>query len=143
MIAASRAWLTLIVVTRAHTINCKKLRAATVIDTSALAYPKIHPKRDRRYLKWLRYRECAIKGKLNQRTDIRHICYRPDGFCDPCHIAKALSGRLKVSDHLAIPLCRDAHWENESNMQRFDDDYGINRFELAAEYYARFLEETK
>lgn len=65
------------------------------------------------------------------------------GLNDPMHCGKAYSGRLKRSDRDAITGCRHAHREQEPNMDRFDSDYGINRFELAAQFYARFVAQTE
>lgn len=118
------------------------------MDTRELRFKKDHPHRDPEYLKWLRFQPCAIKGKTNQRTGVKHECwspeYRPGVFLsDPCHTGKAYSGRLKRSDSGCIALCRHAHREQEGNMDRFDGDYGIERFALASELYARFQKEQR
>lgn len=115
-------------------------------DTTALQFRKIHPERDPEYLRWLRFQPCVAEGLTNNRTGVAHVCWSPDMrgprfVSDPMHCQKAMSGRLKQSDRGAIPGCRHLHRESEANMDRADADYGIDRFALADEFYARFLRE--
>jgi len=112
----------------------------TGMDTSGLPHRKIHPDRDESYLRWLRFQDCAIKGRNG------HECWSPDSMprrqlSDAAHTGKAFSGRLKQSDRGCIPLCRFAHDEQERNMDAFDRKYGIDRFAVAAEHYARFRQD--
>lgn len=60
---------------------------------------------------------------------------------DPMHVAKAISGRLKISDRYAIPGCRHCHVESEGRQARFDEDYGVDSLALAEEHYARYKKE--
>lgn len=112
-------------------------------DTRDLKFRKIHPLRDRGYLTWLGTKRCSIYGMTNQRTGIPHVCWSPELFrmspkSDPAHTGKAYSGKLKRADSGAFPLCRHAHREQEPNMDRFDSDYGIDRHEIAAEFYDEY-----
>ena len=118
------------------------------IDTSQLRHRKEHPDRCPKYLRWLTKQSCVIAGKENQRTGVLHICWHPDQAgrsfipSDPAHPDKSISGKLKVSDSDCMPLCRHAHREQEPNHDQFDRDYGIDRFAIADEHFARFEKET-
>src|SRR5438128_1584972 len=73
------------------------------MDTSGMKLRKIQPMRDKAYLRWITFRPCAIEGKTNQRTDIRHICWSPAQLngrfkSDPAHANASYSGRLKRND---------------------------------------------
>lgn len=120
---------------------------AEPMDTSKLAHRKMHPLRNARFLKSLTFKRCTIEGKTNRRTGVVHVCWHPGGrrgdhfISDPAHTGKAISGRVKRHDSGAFPLCRHAHNEQEDNMPRFDDDYGIDRHEIAAELYEQFLKD--
>lgn len=119
------------------------------IDTSELAHRKIHPARDEAYLRWLRTQPCAIAGMVDRDTDQPHVCWHPNQLSyrrfasDPAHTGKAYSGRLKRSDQEAIPLCRHAHNLQEDRMNAFDARFGVNRFSVAAEHFARFVAEQE
>lgn len=126
-------------------------------DTKGLALRKLHPERDRCYLKWLRFRTCKVHGKTDSLTDQPHICWSYEraastatGFMsDPSHNAKAYSGNLKRSDipsdssSGAISLCRLAHRFSEANADEFDRRFGINRHEIGREQYEEYLAEME
>lgn len=122
---------------------------AEPVDTSELQHRKMHPARDDAYKAWLRTQSCAIKGLVDKDTDQPHVCWHPNQLAynryasDPAHTGKAYSGRLKRSDRECIPLCRHAHDLQEDRMNAFDARFGINRFDVAAECYARFAEEQE
>jgi len=119
------------------------------IDTRELQFRKIHPDRNDAYKKWLRFQLCAIKDLIDSRTTQPHICWSPakDQFnrylSDPAHTGKAYSGKLKRNDSGCFPLCRIAHNLQEDRMNDFDQRYGIDRFAIAEEHFARFLESTR
>lgn len=125
----------------------REQRTPEQVDTTPLKFRKIHPLRDKGYLRSLTFQVCNIEGKTNRRNGVVHVCYHPRGrfgnrwYSDPAHTGKAISGRLKRADSGAFSLCRHAHDEQEGNMQRFDDDYGIDRFAIAEEQYARYEKE--
>lgn len=124
----------------------RRAKAGDQVDTRDLKHRKVHPDRDEAYKRWLRTQPCVIKGKTNKRTDVLHVCWHPDQVgpvipSDPAHPSKAMSGRVKVSDSDCMPLCRHAHNEQEWKHERFDHDYGIDRFAIGAEHYARFQKE--
>ena len=117
------------------------------IDTRDLPLRKIHPEREPEFLTWLRFRPCSIAGREDSLTGSMPVCWSPESLgpgrylSDPAHTGKAYSGRLKRTDRGAFPLCRHAHRLQESQMDRFDLRYGINRHEIAAEMWKRFSEE--
>ena len=117
------------------------------LDTRDLPLRKIHPEREPEFLAWLRFRPCSIAGLVDSITGQPHVCWSPERLgpgrflSDPAHTGKSYSGRLKRTDRGAFPLCRHGHRDQESNMDRFDARYGINRHEIAAEMWKRFAEE--
>jgi len=114
------------------------------VDTSGMAHGKIRPDRNPVYLAWLYSQPCAVAGKVNARTGLAHICWSPDRTelgrpqSDPCHTSKFGLGR-KGPDSECLPLCRAAHEAHEHAMDTFDRAFGIDRFEIAREHFARFV----
>jgi hypothetical protein len=118
------------------------------MDTSELPLSKIHPFRDPRYLRWLRYQSCVIAGLTDLIAGQLHVCWSPRKKLaggrypsDPAHLEKAYSGRLKRDDRYAIPLCRLGHKLHEGADERFAQRFGINTKQIAEEHYARFKKE--
>jgi len=124
-------------------------RIDSSINTSALQHRKLHPFRDKGFLLWLTRQLCVIFGLIDKLTDQPHICWSPDKIgggqfrSDPCHLEKAISGRIKRDDRYALPGCRLAHNMQEGDTERFGRRFGINCVEKAEEYYARYLAETE
>lgn len=125
--------------------------AAEPTDTRSLAFRKIHPERDLEYRRWLRFRDCRVKGRIDLLTDQPHICWNPDERfkADPAHTGKAYSGALKRSDIPSeyasgmLSLCRHAHRMQESNMDEFDRRFGINRHGEARAQHAEYIAEKE
>lgn len=120
--------------------------AAQGMDTSELPLRKVHPHRSPEYLAWLRTQPCIIKNMVDRETEQRHVCWSPrvDRFdrpmSDPMHITRLGKG-IKADDRLCVPGCRHAHRQSESQERRFEQRYGVNLRELAAEHFARFEHE--
>lgn len=118
------------------------------IDTRGLRFRKIHPDRDDEYRRWLMFQPCAVRGLIDNETGQAHVCWSPANVngrpaSDPCHTGKAYSGKLKRNDSECMPLCRHAHRMHEDQMDRFDRRFGIDRYAVAREHFARFSEEQE
>lgn len=110
------------------------------------------PVRDEGYLSFLRSHACTVSrweggaGVCQSATWALQIILRRGALLimprsTAAHPKKATSGREKVGDDQCIPLCEAHHAEQELNHDAFDRKYGIDRYELAKKYYARYLEE--
>jgi hypothetical protein len=102
-------------------------------DTSELQHRKLHLIRSEGFKAFIRLKRCAIEKKLD------HKCWTPraHGLSDPAHTTKA-GLALKGPDSGLIPLCRLAHSEQELDMDAFDQKYGINRHQIAADLWAQW-----
>lgn len=113
------------------------------VDTSGMAHGKVRPDRNPVYLAWLHSQPCAVAGKVDARTGLTHICWSPERTefgrpqSDPCHTSKFGLG-VKGPDSECFAMCRAAHDAHEHAMDAFDRAFGIGRFKIARELFARF-----
>lgn len=92
--------------------------------------------RCRPYLDWLQERRCVA-------CILKPRGFAERAFVDPAH--GPVNGRSsKGADNEAIPLCRHHHDEQHRiGWPAFASKYGIDRAQIAAEHYARYLEEKR
>ena|SRR3990167_3327170 len=89
--------------------------------------------RSLRHLRFVRARECAIRGKYVFPAE-QHICRLP---IQAAHIRVGTDGggNLKPSDSFTIPLCVDAHIEQGKGERTFEKKYGLNTLKMAADLW--------
>lgn len=121
---------------------------AEPMDTRGLPQQKLRPNRNEAYRNWLRLQPCSVRGLVDSETDQKHVCWSPQEtsfgrpLSDPAHTSRAGMG-IKANDSECIPLCRHAHRASEGQESRFDRRFGIDRFAIAAEHFARFEKEQE
>jgi hypothetical protein len=89
--------------------------------------------RDPKYLAWLRDLYCIV-------------CIRQDhvvecNLIDPAHTENNGMGS-KGRDSSCAPLCRKHHQEYDAGRAVFGEKYGVDMPKIAAEHYARYLNEV-
>ena len=86
--------------------------------------------RDRKYLDWLKQKECLIEQKSGTLS-----CGDPD----PAH-GPSSGMKVKGPDNGAVPLCRLHHMEqHQIGWPAFEAKYGFSRERESAKQYAAYL----
>jgi len=89
--------------------------------------------RDNGYLAFLRRQPCCLAtGECEGRTEAAHIRTHKPG--EP-----PTGMQRKPDDNRATPLCMFHHWlQHRGNEMAFWRTYGLDPFEVAAEYHAKY-----
>lgn len=102
-----------------------------MMDTSALAFPKAPPSRDKKYLAFVREQICAVVG---------NAC---GGVTEAAHLSTTGRG-MKSGDFLTVPLCSKHHAaSHQVGFITFQINEGIDLWEVCARLQAKWMGMTR
>lgn len=92
-----------------------------------VAFPKINPARDKKYLKWITRLPCLGWGRHTGDVVYHHIY--------------SLGTGIKCSDYKTVPVCYDHHQEAERSRREFEEKYHVDLYEEADRLRKEYLDE--
>lgn len=114
----------------------RAVKQRTPVRRRRLGKPRRGPLRCKKYREFLSSQICCLYGPGRGVENFE--CVRL--VTDPAHTINNGTSS-KGPDSSCVPLCRTHHLEYDSGREAFEKKYSVDMKAIAAQYYARYLEE--